>query len=194
MLEILKIVAIATFVVGSLVFSGATTINTGKKYETPVINAVDEEKTVEPTYSAAKHEIKIDAEESKNTMVQGKILNTQVVLENTVSAGTWKTTYDIIFEDIYDHSSKKDYSHIEDFDTITLNRKEFYIFQNENSTDANLIYDFDDNSYLLIRVIGREKALYNNVGTKIEEDEALVDSNVLNTSKMLKILDFKIIK
>ena len=112
----------------------------------------------------------------------------------TRHTGTWKTTYDIIFEDIYDHSSKKDYAHIEDFDTIKLNKKEFYIFQNENSTDANLIYNFDEDSYLLIRVIGREKALYNNVGNKIEEDEALVDSTILNNSKILKVLDFEIIK
>ena len=194
MLEILKIVAIATFVVGSFVLSGAKTINIDKRDNTYVVNTIDENKTVEPTYSAAKHEIKIDAEPSRNTMVQGKILNTQVVIENTVSTGTWKTTYDIIFEDIYDHSSKKDYAHIEDFDTIKLNKKEFYIFQNENSTDANLIYNFDEDSYLLIRVIGREKALYNNVGNKIEEDEALVDSTILNNSKILKVLDFEIIK
>ena len=102
----------------------------------------------------------------------------------------WDSLYTVVYKNIFTHSASDDFSNVNTWDTIGINNKKYkYSLVGDK---AELVYEINDKSYMLIEVNFISKVKYNKDGNILEKDVTDLTEDILKSEEIGKAIRFKL--
>ena len=102
----------------------------------------------------------------------------------------WDSLYTVVYKNIFTHNASNDFSNVNTWDTIGINNKKYkYSIIGDK---AELVYEINDKSYMLIEVTFISKVKYNKDGNILEKDVTDLTEDILKSDDIAKAIRFKL--